>query len=138
MLWDCPGRGLHTIDEESVIGLDGEILAPLIISDLIENHINGARIDYEDHRTKSAVVKYLGAIILAVERKCCSEETIFEYLSEFLDLLEVGPEACVSALQQSLEKPAFGASEYSDVFLLYHEVLDLLCNEFQPTTEVVA
>ena len=137
MLWNCPGRGLHTMDEESVIGLEEEISAPLVASDLIETHVKEARIDYENERTKSAVVKYLGAIILATERKCCSEETLLEYLSEFLDLLEDGAGAYVSALQQSPEKPVFRFSEYSDVFLLYHEVLTLLRNEFQPTTEVV-
>ena len=36
MLWNCHGRGLHTIDEESVIGLDDEILAPFVASDLVE------------------------------------------------------------------------------------------------------
>jgi hypothetical protein len=138
MLWSCPGRGLHTMDEESVIGLDDEILAPLVASDLIENHINGARIDYENCRTKSAIVKYLGAIILIVERQCCSEETFLEYLSEFLDLLEVVPGAYVSVLQQSPGRPIFRTPEYSGVFQLYQEVLTLLRNEFQPTTEVVA
>jgi hypothetical protein len=138
MLWNCHGRGLHTIDEESVIGLDDEILAPFVASDLVENHIREAQIDFDNCRTKSAIVKYLGAIILVIERKCCSEETLLEYFSGFLDLLEVEPGAYVSALQQSPERPIFRTSEYSDVFLLYHEVLTLLRNEFQPTTEVVA
>jgi hypothetical protein len=72
MLWDCPGRGLHTIDKESVSGGDDESLAPLDISNFIEDHIKEARIDAGGHRTKSAVIKYLGATILLIEKKCCS------------------------------------------------------------------
>ncbi|KAH8679581.1 hypothetical protein BGZ60DRAFT_512441 [Tricladium varicosporioides] len=137
MLWNCSGRGLHTIDEESVIGLDDEILAPSVALDLIKNHICGARVDFENYRAKAAIIKYLGAIILAIERKCCSEETLFEYCSEFLDLLEVGPGVFVSALRQSPHKPIFQIPKDSDVFLLYHELSALLQSEFQQTTEVV-
>jgi hypothetical protein len=138
MLWDCPGRGLHTMDEEDVVGADDELLAPLVISSFIEDHISGARTDVENLRMKSAVVKYLGATILLIERKCSSQTTILEYLSEFLDVLEGGPGALVSILQQLPRKPTFQASEHSDVFALYHEVLTLLRTEFRPTTQVVA
>lgn len=126
------------MDEEDVIGADDELFAPLVISSFIEDHISGARTDVENHRMKSAVVKYLGATILLIERKCCSQNTILDYLSEFLDVLEGGPGAFVSILQQSRRKPIFQASEHSDVFALYHEVLTLLRTEFQPTTQVVA
>jgi hypothetical protein len=138
ILWDCPGRGLHTMDEESVFGADDELRAPFVLSDLIQEHVTGARIDAENYRTKSAVVKYLGATTLLLERKCCSQDILLEYLSEFLDILETGPGAFVSILQQSSAKPVFRISEYSDVFILYHEVLTLLRTEFQPTTQVVA
>jgi hypothetical protein len=138
MLWNCPGRGLHTMDEESVFGADDEWLAPFLLSDLIQEHITGARIDAENYRTKSAVVKYLGATTLLLERECCSQDILLEYFSEFLDILEAGPGAFVSILQQSSAKPVFRMSEYSDVFILYHEVLTLLRTEFQPTTQVVA
>jgi hypothetical protein len=138
ILWDCPGRGLHTIDEESVFGADDDMLAPLVLPDLIQQHIIGARIDAENYRVKSAAVKYLGTAILIIERKCCSQDTLLAYLSEFLDILEAGPGAFVSILQQSSFKPVFRATEHSDVFTLYHEVLTLLRSKFQPTTQVVA
>ncbi|KAH6677575.1 hypothetical protein B0J14DRAFT_560363 [Halenospora varia] len=137
MLWECPGRGLHTIDEESVIGLDDEILAPIVISELIANQMKGARIDHENHRTRSAAIKYLGAIILAIERKCFSTEILQEYLSEFLGFLEAGPGAYVIALQEIPERPIFQKLNDSDVCLLYYEVLTLLYKEFRPTSEVV-
>ncbi|KUJ17416.1 uncharacterized protein LY89DRAFT_718116 [Mollisia scopiformis] len=138
MLWNCPERGLHTIDEESVLGLEEEDLAPSIVSDLIANHIDGARMDRKNRQIKSAAVKYLGSIILAIERQCCSTEALLEYISEFLEFLEAGPGACVTELQELDERPEFELSKYSDVCLLYHEALTLLREEFERTSEVVA
>ncbi|KAE8447737.1 hypothetical protein EG329_010544 [Mollisiaceae sp. DMI_Dod_QoI] len=137
MLWNCPGRGLHTIDEESVIGLDDEIFAPFVASDLIAEHIEGARIDRDNPQIKSSAVKYLGSIILAIERKCCSTEVLVEYLSEFLDLLEAGPGGAVIALRELPDRPVFHVSEYSDICLMYIAILALLRQEFDETSEVV-
>lgn len=137
MLMDYYGRGLHTMDEESVMGDEDEELTPQVVCDVIANNIREACIDQGNQRSRSAAIKYLGSIILAFERKCVPANAVLLFVSQFLDFLEAGPGACVVALQESLERPSFLTSQYSDVCRLYSEVLTRLSREYEPTFEVV-